>query len=166
MEGVVVRFDDGHMFKIKTEWYCAIHRAKEDVLWEKNVVRLVLEEKLDDIIVHLPDEDRVRLEAYQQQLLGKVDFVCKLINDSLKLYFKGMSRKDFALNVAPTLDKFLVQLIFTCWANTNDIRKEVIRAYIKKTSSNKDLESIRDYIGKPWVPVDTTVEDFIEEKVA
>jgi RNA ligase len=59
IEGVVVRFNDGHMIKVKTDWYVAIHRAKDQILFEKNVIKLILEENIDDILPNLLENDKI-----------------------------------------------------------------------------------------------------------
>ena len=64
LEGFVVRFDDGHMLKLKCHWYLQIHKAKEAILQDRNIVEIILDEKLDDIKAHLPAEDRDRLVQF------------------------------------------------------------------------------------------------------
>ena len=58
MEGIVVRFQDGHLLKIKSEWYLTLHKAKESIAHEKNVWKAVLESRADDLRPILPDHDR------------------------------------------------------------------------------------------------------------
>jgi RNA ligase len=40
-EGFVIRFDDGHMLKVKSEWYVTRHKALSGLQFEKDVVALV-----------------------------------------------------------------------------------------------------------------------------
>jgi RNA ligase len=66
-EGVVIRFDNGHMLKLKTDDYVRIHKAKDAILKERNVVDMIINEKLDDVMAMLPEEDREELEGYQSR---------------------------------------------------------------------------------------------------
>jgi len=68
LEGFVVRFDDGHMLKLKCHWYLQIHKAKEAILQDRNIVELILDDKLDDIKAHLPAEDRDRLTQFESNI--------------------------------------------------------------------------------------------------
>ena len=61
IEGVVVRFDDGHMVKLKADTYVSLHRAKSLLDNERDVVGLILDQKVDDLLPLLPDQDRTRL---------------------------------------------------------------------------------------------------------
>ena len=64
VEGVVLRFTDGRMVKIKAEDYCIKHGAKDALLHEKNVLKAFLSEKLDDVLPLLDETFRGRVEAY------------------------------------------------------------------------------------------------------
>lgn len=65
LEGYVIRYDNGHMLKAKNEWYLQIHRAKDRLNEEKNVVEMILNNLVDDVKPHLPDYDRRRLDKYE-----------------------------------------------------------------------------------------------------
>jgi RNA ligase len=152
IEGVVVRFTDGHMIKVKTDWYCAIHKAKEHLLFEKNVLKMILEDKLDDVIPHLMEDDRKRIEDYKTKVLTRVNS----IETSIRLCMTvtrhdGVSRKDFALTTNHT--KFMKTLMFVCWDKKDtEIREEVIRALLKHVGSQSEVDGIREYIGAKWEP--------------
>jgi RNA ligase len=163
IEGVVIRFETGHMVKVKTEWYCAIHMAKENILFEKNVIKLILEEKIDDVIPFLPEEDQTRIRNYSEVLLASVDLVEYRIRTVLDDSY-DMSRKDFAMKIAPTFPPFERNLMFGCWDKTRPVRAEVIKAYLKHTKSQNDVDSIRPWIGSKWEPVGST-EDYIDSVI-
>lgn len=58
IEGVVLTFDDGHMVKIKTDWYVQLHRAKDKISRERSLIRLIIEDKVDDLLPALTESDR------------------------------------------------------------------------------------------------------------
>ena len=63
-EGYVIRFDDGHMVKIKSDWYVAIHKAKEKILYERYIVDMIIDQTIDDVIPYLQEHDREKLNLY------------------------------------------------------------------------------------------------------
>ena len=71
-EGVVVRFDDGHMVKIKSDWYVRIHKIKSLLGQERDVVKLILNNELDDLLPVLPREDVERVEKFQVDLMEQL----------------------------------------------------------------------------------------------
>lgn len=74
-EGEVWRDRDGHMRKLKAEHYCLIHKTLEHLNHEKDVIRLIVDEKLDDAKPFLPED-----------LMGKADDFAKAIFKGLKAY--------------------------------------------------------------------------------
>lgn len=154
IEGVVIRFDSGNMIKIKTDWYVAIHRAKENLLHEKNVLKLILEEKLDDVLPHLMEDDRKRVEKYQKEVIKSVD---RIVSDIEVMYDRfeeeGIDRKAFALRYMKDIGKFIASIIFSCWEERGIIREEVIKAFLKHTSTQTSVDSIRKHLKTEWKPM-------------
>ncbi len=113
LEGFVVRFDDGHMLKLKCHWYIQIHKAKEAILQDRNIVELILEEHLDDVKAHLPAEDRDRLTQFESDVnRGVRDIVNRVVNILHGLSVTGTDRKTFALDIAPEFDNFIRPILF------------------------------------------------------
>lgn len=55
-EGDVFRWADGTMIKLKGEWYSLLHKTLEHLNHEKDVIRLIVDEKLDDAKPFLPED--------------------------------------------------------------------------------------------------------------
>jgi RNA ligase len=55
-EGYIIRFDNGHMLKVKGLWYCQLHNTLDQLRFEKDVIRLILGDKLDDAKPFLPPD--------------------------------------------------------------------------------------------------------------
>ncbi|MFZ9740758.1 MAG: T4 RnlA family RNA ligase [Candidatus Nanopelagicaceae bacterium] len=98
-EGVVIRFDSGHMLKIKADDYVLRHKSKESINQEKNVIQLVLNDAVDDMIPLLTKEDAERLKNFQKAFWDSVTHTVMDMND---LYNAGSTmypdQKDFAVN--------------------------------------------------------------------
>ena len=147
-EGFVVRFSDGHMLKLKCDWYVQIHKAKEKILHDRNIVELILDDKLDDVKAHLPQEDRDRLTKFEAYFnLAVTDVVYMLANDLDWIREENIDRKTFALEHAKTYrDPYIPTLIFKNFEERSvekywtDVR-DTIRKNLTKTVK---YEAIRD----------------------
>lgn len=143
LEGFVVRFDDGHMVKLKCDWYVAIHKIKESILFDRSIVELILDNKLDDIKPHLIDTDKIRINEFEHDIVDRINDLCidfvKLTNQ-----YNKSSRKDFALNVAPNINHLTKSVIFSLWDNPTmfECRKVVNNVIIKHLSKNSSYREL------------------------
>jgi len=148
LEGIVLVFEDGHRVKLKSEWYCTIHKAKENLLFEKNVIRLILEEKDDDVYVHLLKEDRDRLNNYKSSLLSSIDDVSGRVENILREN-SHLTRKEFAINVAPKLIPLERAVAFSCLDGAEP-RTKVINYIHSQASNQNNIDSLRDVLKVKW----------------
>ena len=158
LEGFVVRFDDGHMLKLKCHWYLQIHKAKEAILQDRNIVELILDEKLDDVKAHLPAEDRDRLTQFENTI--NYDIARRVILIAMKLEYlrdRGIDRKTFAIDPKHSVgvDAFMRPIIFKNFDNDiiSGLRIVRIGEDVRNTIRNNlgrtaKYESIRD----AWFP--------------
>lgn len=142
IEGWIIRFDDGHMLKIKGDWYVRIHKTKDSLNLEKNVVYLLINEKMDDVKSFMLDADRHRVEAFE------TDFWIG-INDAVHTYERyyqtvlasGLDRKRYAQEWMPTIakqDSFAPQFVFSRF-NGKDARELVIDQIKKNTGTHTNI---------------------------
>jgi RNA ligase len=116
VEGFIVRFDNGHMLKLKCHWYIQIHKAKEKILQDRNIVELILDQHLDDIKAHLLDEDRDRLSQFENDFNVAVrNVAADILAEIVDISQKNMDRKTFALTRAKEVDSFARPIIFSLW---------------------------------------------------
>lgn len=89
-EGVVVRFDApratawqgaGHMLKIKADAYITLHRSKDAISNEKNIIGVVLNDQIDDLVPILTESDTQRLRGFQRAFWMGIDEVASDIVD-------------------------------------------------------------------------------------
>ena len=153
VEGFVVRFSDGHMLKLKCHWYLQIHKAKEAILQDRNIVELILDEKLDDVKAHLPQEDRDRLALFEYEINTAIlDRVYIVDNDVTACREEGIDRKTFALEHAPKYDQFTRALVFKnfdhCTLNDSKLFADVRNTIRNNLTKTVKYEAIRD----AWFP--------------
>jgi RNA ligase len=153
LEGFVVRFSDGHMVKLKCQWYVQIHKAKEAILQDRNIVELILDERLDDVKAHLPQEDRDRLALFEYEINTAIlDRVYIVDNDVTAYREEGVDRKTFALEYAPKFDPFTRALVFKnfddCTLNDSKLFADVRNTIRNNLTKTVKYEAIRD----AWFP--------------
>jgi RNA ligase len=97
-EGVVVRFDNGHMVKVKADDYVLRHKTKDSISQEKNVIQTLLDDSVDDLVPLLTPGDAERLKAFQKAFLAGLDEVAY---ETAELFVEGNKmypeKKDFAV---------------------------------------------------------------------
>lgn len=159
IEGFVIRFDDGHMAKIKCDWYCQLHRVKSDIQFERGVVALLLNEAMDDIKPLMASEDLAAVDEYEEQFIvafaSAVETVRKQLED-IALY--DISRKGFALDIAPQLAVYEKVIIFKLFDNSEattkdiaDMLRDVILSHTTKNTKFDELRKTKLFENvKPW----------------
>jgi RNA ligase len=147
-EGCVVRFDGGDMLKIKADAYVRMHKAKDAITLEKNVLALVLRGEEDDVLPILPEEEAHALTDYaakvRHNLAEAADQLRDTICDAKQRY--GEDRKAFALKVVPTLPKIMSGPAFKAFSGGNAY-EAVCDIVSKNLGSSTDVEKIRPLIG-------------------
>jgi T4 RnlA family RNA ligase len=153
-EGFVVRFSDGHMIKLKCDWYVQIHKAKEAILQDRNIVELILDEKLDDVKAHLTQEDRDRLTQFENDFNAALHRQIKAITmivDTLVFNKNQISRKDFALStMSSNMHSHTRPIVFK---NFEGATQEKIEADVRNTIRNNLTKTVKyEAIRDAWFP--------------
>lgn len=147
-EGFVVRFDDGHMVKVKGEWYVERHRAKDGIRFEKNVISALLTETIDDLKSFLLDDDRVRVEAYAEKFW---DGVFKTARSLEARYHFGYNanRKTFAVEFVLKQDRCYQGFLFDMYKGGKplDLLKRYLLAHC---GSQTSVDEARWIHGSVW----------------
>ena len=150
-EGYVIRFEEsGHMVKVKTEWYISLHRSKAAIGTEKGVIRLILEEKADDIRATLGPADRERFERFECDFLRGLRATQERL---LELYeeHKESERKVFASGPAQLLDKGIRNLLFVLLRESrvapSGVWKLLVDLVLLKATCKRKIDEIRSLWG-------------------
>ena len=148
VEGIIVRFDSGHMVKVKSDWYCKLHKVKADIAQENNLVNLILSEKIDDLKAMLPPEDVSKIDHFTNQL----EFAIKLATTTTHslisaLKENNVSRKQFSLEYSKDVEGWKHSIIYksldkeTSW---QDVYKFVIDYVLKNTNKQKNYRELKE----------------------
>jgi len=96
-EGFVLRWDDGFRLKVKSTEYLRLHKVLYG-LSDKAIANAWREDRINDLIIMLPEEFRLEIE----QKAARLDLALQSEMSRIEEVYKGIkenSRKDFALHV-------------------------------------------------------------------
>lgn len=148
IEGIVIRFQNGHMLKVKSSWYVNLHKTKDDLRHEKNIIKMIMEDQIDDLLPFLIDEDKKKVEKYRSDFEHEYKSTLRALEARLdQIKVRNTSRKDFALNDAPALNPVYAGIIFACWNGKVDIEKALRNVIMKNLGSQSSVEKIKPLIG-------------------
>ena len=148
-EGWIIRFDDGQMLKVKGDWYVRIHKTKDNLIWEKNVVELLINEKMDDVKPYMLDEDLKRVDSFETDFWIGINGMVNWYEE----YFQAVlatdaDRKQFAQSMMPSIPKgsFLPQFVFGRF-DGKDPRELIINHIKKNCGTQTKVDSVREMWG-------------------
>lgn len=115
VEGVVITLDNGDMVKIKTKWYCGIHKLL-DLFNMKNVLEMIVEGKSDDAKSQLELNGRVKesatIDRVEKSFLERYSIIEKELHDKFNEFkSKEFTKKDIAMGFMKE-NKPLASLVF------------------------------------------------------
>lgn len=142
-EGIVIRFRSGDMVKIKSLDYVLKHKAKDSLVYEKDVIRLVLEKRVDDILPYLNDDLKNKLSDYNDLFWMKfedtVHNLYSMYEESIKYNY---DQKQFALKFIPTLDKKYHRFMYIL-RNNGDLWQDLIDYIQFYIGSSTRVDTVR-----------------------
>lgn len=152
VEGWVLRFYDGHCVKIKTDEYVKIHKAKDGLRFEKDVLDLVLNEKLDDVKPYLSGAELDNVNRYEsavwQGVSNTVASLVETFNLAKEKYAED--RKSFALEFANKQSHLLKPIYFQMYTG-KDPRGVVVDTLKRSTSSQTTVDDVRSLFNVKWI---------------
>lgn len=98
IEGYVVHLKDGQRVKIKTDWYCTIHKTKDSISTPKNLYECCLKEGSDDLLAMFAG-DTITIKQIEEMRERATKDYFDLKNTCIDWYQsnKELSRKDYAI---------------------------------------------------------------------
>lgn len=147
IEGWIIRFSDGHMLKIKAEEYLRFHKTKESIALEKNVIDLLVNETVDDAKAFMQDEDRRRVEQFEQQFWQGIAETVRRYEDYFRTMTQslGLDRKAWAVEHMPTVrqqNPFTPAVMFGMY-DGKDARTLVLDTIKKNANTQTKVDQVR-----------------------
>jgi RNA ligase len=149
-EGVVIRFDTGHMLKIKADDYILRHHAKESINHEKNLIALILSDGLDDLLPVLHENDQKRVSDFEKAFHASIHDTAMNIHDMYGEYVRNYAlsdKKDFAVNFALKKDKKYQQFLFGLHRGDYNLLEALYKTIENNLSSSSRVENVRWIFG-------------------
>jgi RNA ligase len=149
-EGDIIRFADGHMLKIKNDWYVRIHKTMDKIRYDRHIVELILNEEVDDAIPMLPQHEADRVREFERRFAERLHSLV----ESYERYYNtvvasGLDRKRYAQEWMPTIknnDSFAPNYVFGRFGDREG-RKMIIDHIEKHTSTNTRWEECARWMG-------------------
>lgn len=157
-EGYVIRFDDGHMLKVKGEWYVQLHRTLDHLRHEKDVIRLILDDRLDDAKGFLPVDLSTAADNFSKQIFLNMKTVAEAMFWDCQAAFDKFngSKKRFATEFMTDkrykdLSGFMYK-IFDRLEDGEEFAYNLVKNHVRDhTSSQTKVNGLRHLIGdKTW----------------
>lgn len=149
-EGYVIRFDDGHMLKIKGEEYCLFHKTKDSMTLEKNVVDLLVNDKIDDTKPFMQPEDLGKVEEFEGKFWHGVSETVHHYEDLWsEICAHKLDRKRFAIERMPQLKIVYpnaASIVFGLF-DGKDIRAMVLDIIRKSVGTQTKIDNARHLWG-------------------
>lgn len=141
-EGYIIRFDNGHMLKVKGAWYCQIHGTKDLLQYEKDVWQLILEDRMDDAMSFMDAVDRDRVERYMKDFDFEIQMTANCLSAVVEIAYNEVQgdKKRFAIEIIPNVPQHERALMFAIWDGKDPV--EVVRSYLKKHTSTQNKINI------------------------
>ena len=173
-EGYVFRFTDGRMYKSKSDWYTRIHKAKDQINFEKNVIKLILHNDLDDILPDLLESDQRALEGYRVALWEGISFAADRLDNNIKMARGFLEKfkddqseynKRFAVDLASYYKGPVKSLLFQMWRDPNIKGFDAVVGFLKdprkdRLSSRSRVEEVRPLLGEArWEEYYSSVQE-------
>lgn len=153
IEGWIIRFNDGHMLKLKASSYLRFHKAKEAITQEKNVIELIVNDQMDDSKSFMLDDDRKRVEEFEDKFWQGFETFAHNLTSTLHEYQVQVNndRKRFAVELAPTVEPITRSVLFAAWDGKRIVRDELLNVIRKNTGSGPKVDSVRHlWQGVSW----------------
>lgn len=98
IEGFVYELASGQKFKMKTEWYCALHHTKDSINNNERLFEVVVAGGADDVIAMFTGDDyaREKVNAFTLAHLDYLSTTLGLLLDAQK-QLAGKDRREFAI---------------------------------------------------------------------
>jgi RNA ligase len=147
-EGDIIRFADGHMLKIKNDWYVRIHKTKDLIRTERNIADIIVNEQLDDVLPLLDASDLVLVRAYEQRFDAALENVLGRLEGLVTLarVLHGGVKKEVAINFVPNLiNKEDAPFIFSA-LDGKELRALVIKKIKDSVGNGPKYEAMMNWM--------------------
>lgn len=154
-EGWIIRFENGHMVKIKADDYVRRHKVVDTFNSEKDILAVVVSGSMDDLLPMLSTEQVDRLRSFADQVLSRLNGVADDIWGKMEEVLARVNgRKEFALAIADLPPLYRSTMFHV--SSRSDISHAAVLEYLLEyaakncRTSTRVEEAIRPLIECRW----------------
>jgi RNA ligase len=150
-EGDIIRFDDGHMLKIKNDWYVRIHKVKDKIRTDRHVLALLLANDLDDVYPHLDEIDYNYVKSFEAKfhaaMIDKVAHLNAVVSKALA--DAGGDKKKLAIEILPATDllKHEYGIVFKMADGGHDLGDLVMKHVFASLGNTAKYDDLATWLG-------------------
>eukprot|EP01080_Neovahlkampfia_damariscottae_P005862 gene5862-9690_t len=159
LEGCVLRFNDGRMYKIKSDWYIDIHKCKSflkfNSLNENHVWGLIFDSRVDDTLSTLnSNEERHQLQEFNDQVWNIVEKKAKKIQNIVKEGKEKCPTKKEYVIYCKDVDSVEKRIYFLVYEGKDALKVliDVCRHFINKNSTLDSAKKLLECEELIWIP--------------
>ena len=149
-EGDIIRFADGHMVKVKNDWYVRIHKTVDRIVFDRNIVALILNEEMDDVAPLLPRVQADRVREFEIRFAERLHATVENYDHYWNtVVASGLDRKRYAQEWMPTIkgnDSFAPNYVFGRFAG-RDGRQMILDHIEKHITTNVRWDECARWLG-------------------
>lgn len=129
IEGFVIQIADGETVKVKTDWYCALHHAKDSINSPRRLFEVVVNEAHDDLRGVFPEDEFLlarinEMEKFVQELYANI----KIHVENFYKVNHGLDRKSYAILGQKSIPKMYFSLAMNLYlGKENDYKEWMIK---------------------------------------
>ena len=167
-EGWVLRFENGQMFKMKSDDYCRRHHAIDGLRFEKDVLALIVNESVDDVLPIVQDDVAKRLRVYNDSVLSGLRKSAGIFFWEAQAAYDNLngSKKRFATEIAmlpknrPNSGHLFKAWDFIDQGKTEDDVFKYMVEYVKRNANSQPkVDEIRYLWGKAsWTTIEIDLD--------
>ena len=148
IEGFVIRMNNGHMFKIKTNEYVAIHKAKEQILSDRLIIKMMYDNTIDDVYSKLDENDRKHvssvIDEYNKLFSIKRDAI-NVLMDKICRSVEGNAKQLAIIYMNKFKDKQLAKFMFE-YNKHGNINDYMVSYAIGHLNQNIRYEEFKEWL--------------------
>jgi len=146
-EGYVITFDDGLRLKLKSDEYVLMHKTKDSISQEKNLLELILTDKIDDTLSLLSKEDADKVRKYADSVLHRISEIASSATEivAYQKILLNNEKKRFALEFIPHHKEYS-GILFAVW-DGKDARDAIVKQVLNNCSTQTKVNSVRQFLG-------------------
>ena len=142
-EGFVIAWPSGYRVKTKAADYLRLHKVKDSLSQEKNVIEMLISESIDDAKPFMSAEDRKRVEEFEDGFWQNVEYSAK----EFESYFNRLSidRKTWSLEHMKDMNAknpFSSNIVFNLY-NGKSALDTIIEIITKNLSTQTQVDKVR-----------------------